>query len=218
MKKTLLVTTAIFLGLVLFNWKISDMKQAKEQKKQEKIEKYVKESVERQMETVEEKQKKSVPQEKEGEASDDKISFLKGYKEVSKKFLMTREERESRKEMLQDEDTLRKSFLYLSKNDPSEALESRIENSMKVIDFLRESISWSQNPNRDSAIQKSKYFLMNDILETVKNPDRLRSTATDKAELYLLLKKVAPEQAAQIRDMARGSKLMAVIQYAETNM
>jgi len=143
------------------------------------------------------------------------ISFLKNYPQLAQKYLMTLEEKQMRRNLLKNESLIRKSFIYLTQWDQAQSQSEKISDAITVVDYLGEAISWTENPARSEAIEKAKYFLLNDILQKSQNQDHKRSLAVNKSELFLVLKKYAPKEADFIRDSAIGTPLAQIIHISE---
>ena len=221
MKKTILILIVVAIGSVLFTMHKKQQKEIRKERIKESIEQKVGDAIERNSKAIDAHKKKESKEDRSSRSessSQSPIAFLQGYEKTANKVLLSADEKAERLKLLQDEALMRKGFLYLIKDKINEPKKHRIKNSMVVIDYLHEALNWEENPARDEAIVKTKYFLMNDILEQKIPQEQIRVSAVNKAELYLVLKKIAPEQAADVKRFAKGTKLMPVIQFAERNI
>ncbi len=223
MKKVLISVLSLGLIFILFYQFQKDQKEVKAQRIEKQIKKQVEQSIEKHQESIDKfkkkkKKRKGVKSSTKTRDKKSSLSFLEKYKKYDRKALLSAEEVAAKKEMLKNESHLRKSYLYLVRFQSGESKQERIERSMDVVDFLHAAMAWAENPNRESVIEKTQYFLLNDTLDHLKDQEQLRTAAMDKAELYLLLRKADPSRAQRIREQARGTRLAAVIQYAENHL
>lgn len=215
MNKQIIVSGLLLATMIVALLARQNQKVVKQQRMEKKVERIVRETFEKN----EEKIQKAIEQRTKRQKNKiEGAQFIKNYSKLAKTLMMTQEQKNLKEELLSDPSIIRKSFLYLIEVNSSEKLQDRISNSMEVIDYLAEAMRWEENPMRDDAIEKSKYFLLDDTLDRTRDEKELRTLATDKAELYLILREVAPAAARQIRDSAKGTKLAAVIQFAEDQM
>lgn len=223
MKKGLISVLTLGLIFVLFYQFQKSQSEIKAQRIEKQIKEQVDQSIEKHQENIDEFKEKKKKNEgaKSSTTPQDKkstLSFLEKYKKYDRKALLSAEEVAAKKEMLKNESNLRKSYLYLVRFKTGESKQARIERSMDVVDFLHAAMAWAENPIRESVIEKTQYFLLNDTLDHLKDQEQLRTAAMDKAELYILLKKANPIRAQRIREQAKGTRLAAVIQYAENHL
>jgi|GEM_PF-4361230 len=218
MKKFIGWAIAFSIGAVLFTLHKTNQEEKREAQHKEMIEDMVEESLEKNSEAVEKLKSSKPPGASIQKKNNGAIEFLSDYQRLSKKVLLSQKEQSEKFELLQNESKLRKSYLYLKDLDSGEPRATRIKNTMVAVDFIGEALRWEDNPNRNSVILKTRYFLLDEILDRPQSDDQLRASATDKAELYQILKTVDKNQADEIRQLAKGTKLMAVIDYAETNI
>jgi hypothetical protein len=100
-----------------------------------------------------------------------------------------------------------------------------LEDTMEVnvkrlmqIDYLRESLSWEENPERSYLLRAVESVLLEDSFTEEMPSDVKRSLAATKMELYEILSDQEPAFALALVDKARGTRLEKMFQYfAEHN-
>jgi hypothetical protein len=98
-----------------------------------------------------------------------------------------------------------------------ETLRGNIKRLMQI-DYLRDALSWKENPRREQILSAVKDMILEDNFLPEYGEDMRVSLAANKMELYELLYAQDPKRAEALVTEARGSRLEALMTHlAERN-
>ncbi|MDC0708288.1 hypothetical protein POL68_07375 [Stigmatella sp. ncwal1] len=126
--------------------------------------------------------------------------------------------RESYRKLLLDKEMIAQTRDdLLHPKDPKDTTETNVKRLMQI-DYLREGMSWKENPEGDHLLATVEAIILEDSFTEQMNPGVKRSLAATKMELYELLSNRDPARAMALVDKARGTRLEKMLQYfAEHN-
>ncbi|MFE8598787.1 hypothetical protein [Archangium violaceum] len=99
--------------------------------------------------------------------------------------------------------------------DDKDSMESNVKRLMRI-DYLREALSWKENPERPHLLSTLEGIILEDSFEPGMGPEVKRSLAATKFELFELLYKQDPERARALVGSARGTRLEKLMEYIAT--
>jgi hypothetical protein len=95
------------------------------------------------------------------------------------------------------------------------SMPANVERLMRI-DYLREALSWKENPERPQLLSEVERIILEDTFGAEMAPDAKRSLAATKFELFELLYRQEPKRALALADSARGTRLEKLLEYVAT--
>lgn len=108
---------------------------------------------------------------------------------------------------------LRQALLHPT--DAQESVESSFKRLMRI-DYLREALSWKENPERAHLLSALENIILEDSFDPGMNPDVKRSLAATKFELFELLYRQEPGRAQALVSASRGTRLEKLLEHIAT--
>ena len=126
--------------------------------------------------------------------------------------------REDYRKLLRDKEMLEQTRNdLLHPTDAKESMQGNVKRLMKI-DYLREGLSWKENPDRAALLDMVENIILEDSFTAEMDPSIKRSLAATKLELYQLFSDHDPARALAMVEKAQGTRLEKMLQYfAESN-
>lgn len=100
----------------------------------------------------------------------------------------------------------------LHPTDAKDSMESNTRRLMQI-DYLREALSWRENPERRHLLSAVEGIILEDSFGPMMPPDVKRSVAATKMELYEILYEQEPKKARALVEAARRTRLEGMLEY-----
>jgi hypothetical protein len=104
----------------------------------------------------------------------------------------------------------------LHPTDPRDDMESNARRLIQI-DYLREALSWKENPERQHLVSVVEKIILEDSFGPMMPLAVKRSVAATKTELYEILYAQEPERAKALVDAARNTRLEGMLEYIARN-
>lgn len=137
------------------------------------------------------------------------------FRHLQRKVLLRPEEKETLREIYQDEEILAAAKHDLLAENEKTFSEERQFQRLYRVEYLGMGLEWQDNPRREKLLGTVKELISTKNLTPDQDQELRRSLAGDKVELFMILLHNDRAQAEQLLADARGTDIEKLLEYAK---
>jgi hypothetical protein len=142
---------------------------------------------------------------------------VRRYRILAKKALRTDAENQEIEALLSSHEAMAEARNALLQEDNAYFTEGNLISRIRVIDYLTKAASWADNPGQQQLRQTLVDFIKTPVTSPGISTEGRQARATDRIEVYYILKKYHPDLAQELQQNAEAYGLQKLIAYAEQN-